>query len=64
MPESKLLFHISKGCQSKSDVGHRYTHCPYNYLHVVLKEEMDRHLVSCKSKPKDISDFKEQNDLN
>lgn len=51
MPESRLLFHISKGCKDKEAKAHLFAHCPYNYLHIVRKEEVDRHLVNCKSKP-------------
>ena len=61
MPESRLLFHITNGCKDKEAKAHLFEHCPYNYLHVILKEKMDRHLVICKSKPEDFD--KIQNEL-
>ncbi|CAD8105341.1 unnamed protein product [Paramecium primaurelia] len=47
MPNSKLFYHISQGCQDKARLEHLYEHCPYNYLHVILKANMDAHLKQC-----------------
>ncbi|CAD8119839.1 unnamed protein product [Paramecium sonneborni] len=47
MPNSKLFYHISQGCQDKARLEHLYEHCPYNFLHVILKANMDNHLRQC-----------------
>ncbi|CAK92289.1 unnamed protein product (macronuclear) [Paramecium tetraurelia] len=47
MPNSKLFYHISQGCQDKARLEHLYEHCPYNFMHVILKANMDAHLRQC-----------------
>lgn len=60
MPEDRLIFHITNGCKDKKDKAHLFAHCPYNFMHIIRKENLDQHITKCKSKPNDFDSIKNE----
>jgi len=50
MPEERLIWHLSMGCNEKTKYAHLYSTCPYNALHIVPNEALDTHKKICPSK--------------
>ena len=51
MPFAKLQFHITNACSDRLIYGHLYDTCPYYGGHIIIKEEMANHIITCPKKP-------------
>lgn len=38
--KDKYMFHLNR-CKDKEKVGHKFTQCQYNRIHIVLKQDIN-----------------------
>lgn len=61
MPANRLQFHLARGCKDKLLKAHLFTHCPYNFLHIIPNDvpthtdsvkEINEHKAQCRDRMK------------
>ena len=50
MKYTRLIYHLAKGCPQELERGHLFATCQYNWVHRVLKADLESHEQTCSSK--------------